>query len=187
MPDIARPTRVLHLEDSALDAELIAEYLFGDGLHCGIERVWARAEFTAALRNKRYDLIIADHQLPGFDGDAALDLAQEIAPQTPFIFVSGTLGEEVAVEALKRGATDYVVKQRLERLAPVARRALTEAAERAERERAQTALRASETNFSTLVDAMPQLCWMADASGYIHWYNRRWYSYTGTSPEEMEG
>ena len=182
-----RPARVLHLEDSALDAELVSEYLAGDGLHCEIERVWARAEFTAALRDHRFDLIVADHQLPGFDGDAALDIARDVAPGTPFIFVSGTLGEEVAVEALKRGATDYVVKQRLERLAPVARRALSEAAERDQRARAQEKLRASETNFATLVDAMPQLCWMADAGGYITWYNRRWYAYTGTTPAEMEG
>ncbi|GAO37866.1 putative two-component hybrid sensor and regulator [Sphingomonas changbaiensis NBRC 104936] len=178
--------RILHLEDSALDADLICEFLRSEGMDCFIHRVWTRDEFRTALERERFDLILADHQLPNFDGEAALDIALEIAPQTPFIFVSGTLGEDVAVEAVKRGATDYVVKQRLERLFSVAKRGIVEAREREERRRAEAALRESERNFSTLVDAMPQLCWMANADGRITWYNRRWHEYTGTHPEDMD-
>ncbi len=179
--------RVLHLEDSALDADLVCEFLSVMGAQCEIDRVWTRDDFTAALRNKSYDLILADHALPTFDGEAALEIARVAAGHIPFVFVSGTLGEDVAVEAMRRGATDYVVKQRLDRLPTVVGRALAEAAERAERRRAEAALKESEANFETLVNAMPQLCWMAGADGYISWYNQRWHDYTGTTPEEMEG
>ena len=190
MTDAARsapPVRVLHLEDSALDGDLVREFLRFDGLDCAIERVWSREAFTGALRTRRFDLILADHMLPNFDGDSALEIARYTVPDTPFIFVSGTLGEEVAVEALKRGATDYVVKQRLERLPRVVRRALAETSKRIELERAEAALRTSEANFATLVNTMPQLCWMANAQGRVTWYNQRWYDYTGTTPAQMLG
>jgi PAS domain S-box-containing protein len=182
-----RLVRVLHLEDSALDADLVCEFLRATGADCEIDRVWTRDDFTGALREKSYDLILADHALPAPDGEAALEIARVAAGHIPFVFVSGTLGEDVAVEAMRRGATDYVVKQRLDRLPTVVGRALAEAAERADRRRAEAALRESEANFETLVNAMPQLCWMANADGYINWYNRRWHDYTGTTPEEMEG
>jgi PAS domain S-box-containing protein len=185
-PADASRIRVLHLEDSALDADLICEILSAAGMSCDIDRVWTREAFEAALRKRSYDLILADHALPTFDGESALTIARALV-ETPFIFVSGTLGEDVAVEALKRGATDYVVKQRLDRLPRVATRAMSEAIERTERLRAEKALAESELNFSTLVDAMPQLCWMANADGYITWYNQRWHDYTGTTAEEMEG
>ena len=181
------PVRVLHLEDSALDAELVSEFLRADGISCRIERVWTRADFVRALARGESDLILADHRLPDFDGESALVIARSTARAIPFIFVSGTLGEEVAVEALKRGATDYVVKQRLERLAGVVRRALAEAAERAERQRAEAALRTSEENFATLVNAMPLLCCIAAPDGGVTWFNQRWYRYTGTAPAEMLG
>jgi two-component sensor histidine kinase len=101
-----------------------------------------REEFTKAVNESEYDLILADYALPAFDGMSALAIAQERCPDTPFVFVSATLGEEVAVEALKRGATDYVLKQRLERLPGTVLRALAEADERAERLKAQAALHA---------------------------------------------
>ena len=139
---ILSSVRVLHLEDNAIDGDLVAEFLRADGLSCQVDRVWTREAFAQALAAGGYHLILADHQLPSFDGEAALALAREAAPLLPFVFVSGTLGEEVAVDALKHGATDYVVKQRLERLPGVVRRALAEAVERAERRRAEEALRA---------------------------------------------
>lgn len=186
MPSEAPLVRVLHLEDSALDADLVCEFLRLIGVRCEIDRVWTRDSFAGALRAKDYDLILADHALPAFDGESALEIAREMAPHVPFVFVSGTLGEDVAVEAMKRGATDYVVKQRLDRLPAVVTRALAEAAERAERKRAENALRESEANFETLVNAMPQLCWMANADGHITWYNERWYEYTGIPRGEID-
>jgi PAS domain S-box-containing protein len=179
--------RVLHLEDNALDGDLICEFLRAENLNCDVHRVWTRQSFEAALADETWDLILADHQLPSFDGEAALSIAHRTVPNVPFVFVSGTLGEEVAVEALKRGATDYVVKQRIERLPGVVRRALAESAERAERRRAEAALRQSQENFAVLVNAMPLLCWMADPDGSITWFNQQWYDYTGTTPAEMQG
>jgi two-component sensor histidine kinase len=131
---------VLLLEDSALDAELVTEALAGARLELTVERVVSAAEFTRAIRDKGWDLILADYRLPAFDGLSALALVREHCPGTPFIFVSGALGEEVAVEAMKRGATDYVLKERLERLPATILRALAEAREREERQRAQEAL-----------------------------------------------
>ncbi|MFL4995279.1 MAG: sensor histidine kinase [Microvirga sp.] len=135
-----RVLRILLLEDSALDAELVTEALIEAGLPVAIERVVSADEFTRAVRDESWDLVLADYLLPAFNGLNALEIAQEMARATPFVFVSGALGEEVAVEALKRGATDYVLKDKLDRLPATVLRALAEARERGERKRAQDAL-----------------------------------------------
>jgi two-component sensor histidine kinase len=132
--------RILLLEDSDLDAELIALHLRkGDVAHA-ITRVTTREDYVAALSGE-YDLILADYSLPSFDGLSALTIAHERTPETPFIFVSGTLGEEIAIESFKRGATDYVLKQRLVRLPAAVTRALAEAKEKTERRQAEAQLR----------------------------------------------
>ena len=127
------PLRVLHLEDDIRDTELVRATLESEGLPTDLTRVEAEQEFVSALKDGSFDLILADYTLPAFDGLSALKLAQEHAPDMPFLFVSGTLGEDVAIEALKRGATDYVLKTRLARLGPSVTRALREAQEKAER------------------------------------------------------
>src|ERR687893_2434605 len=132
--------RILNLEDSPLDAELLHATLTDGGVECEILRVQTRADFATALESGDFDLVLADYSLPSFDGLSALKIAQEIDPEIPFVLVSGAVGEEVAIEALKSGATDYVLKQRLERLVPAVRRALREAEERAERKRAEEML-----------------------------------------------
>jgi signal transduction histidine kinase len=132
---------ILLLEDSLLDAELTEAQLFEGGLSCKMVRVEKRDEFSRALENSTFDLILADYSLPSFDGISALQLAHSVRPDTPFIFLSGALGEELAIETLKSGATDYVLKDRRERLVPSIHRALREADERAERKRAEEALR----------------------------------------------
>src|SRR5262249_41656094 len=131
------PLRVLLLEDDPGDADLIQGLLEADGLVCEATRVQTRPEFIAALDRPDIDLILADHNLPSFDGFSALRLASSARPELPFIFVSGSLGEELALEALQFGATDYVLKTRLARLLPAVHRALREAGERAERRRAE--------------------------------------------------
>jgi two-component sensor histidine kinase len=136
----SRMLRILLLEDSALDAELVTEALTSAGLATSIERVDTAADFTKAVQDQRWDIILADYRLPAFDGLSALEIVQAHAPGTPFVFVSGALGEEVAVEALKRGATDYVLKESLDRLPGTVLRALGEAHERAEKLQAQNAL-----------------------------------------------
>jgi signal transduction histidine kinase len=137
--------RILHLEDDPGDAALVRETLEADGVACWITRVDTEATFIASLEQGDFDLILADYTLPSFDGLYALKLARQARSHVPFIFVSGTLGEEVAIDALKIGATDYVFKTRLSRIVPSVQRALREAEERAELSRAEEALRRSET------------------------------------------
>ena len=133
--------RVLLLEDDPLDVELILANLEAGGIDCTADRVQTRADFEAALARTTYHVILADFSLPMFDGLSALGIARTVCPLTPFIFVSGAIGEEQAIETLKNGATDYVLKQRLDRLVPSMWRALREAEERAERKRLEEELR----------------------------------------------
>jgi len=141
MESPVKTLQILLLEDNALDAELTLLNLEEGGIPCAWRRVETRADFVAALAEGGWDVILADFSLPSFDGIAALEITRERCPEIPFLFVSGALGEELAIETLKSGATDYVLKQRLERLVPSVRRALREASERAERKRAEEALR----------------------------------------------
>ena len=136
--------RLLLLEDNPSDADLIVATLTEEGIHCAPRRVESRDNFLAALKEGQIDMILADYSLPGFDGISALELARNLRPDIPFIFVSATLGEELAIETMHRGATDYVLKQRLGRLVPSVQRALRELDNRAERKRAEEALRQSE-------------------------------------------
>jgi PAS domain S-box-containing protein len=139
------PLRILSVEDDPKDAELIRDLLETEGIVCEVRRVDTQAGLLASLKQGGTDLILADYTLPSFDGISALKFAMKACPDVPFIFVSGTLGEEVAIEALKIGATDYVLKTSLSRLVPSVQRALREATQKAERKRADEALRQSET------------------------------------------
>src|SRR5215475_6511552 len=156
------PLRILHLEDDARDAEIVQAMLETEGLLCHVIRVETEAEFCAALEQGGLDLILADYTLPSFDGLSALNITLEKCPDVPFIFVSGTLGEEVAIEALQIGATDYVLKERLSRLVPSVHRALREAQERAERKRAE-ALLAGEKQLLKMIAKGHALSMILDA------------------------
>ncbi len=134
------PLRLLHLEDDPVDADLVATTLAEAGLACVSHRVDTRSTFLAALKESDIDLILADYSIPGFDGMTALALARQQAPDVPFLFVSATIGEELAIDAMHQGATDYVLKQRLGRLVPSVQRALRERDDRTERKRAEEAL-----------------------------------------------
>lgn len=127
------PIRILHLEDSPADAQLVREMLESDGLRCTITRVVEREEFAEKIEKDVFDLILSDFSLPGYNGMVALAIARAKVPDTPFIFVSGTIGEETAVESMKNGAIDYVLKDRLSRLPSSVRRALREIEEIRER------------------------------------------------------
>lgn len=129
--------RILLLEDSRADAELIAARLEDAGLQFELERVESHAGFNGALTRAAFDIILSDYNVPGFDGTAALAAARLACPEVPFLFVSGALGDETAIDLLKRGATDYVLKDRLERLAPSVQRALREAQDKAQQRRAE--------------------------------------------------
>jgi len=158
VPDRRESLRVLHVEDDPVDRELVAETLRSQGLMCDIVAVDTRDAFADALDSGGLDVILADDRLPTFNGQAALALAVERAPDVPFIFVSGTLGEEIAVERLKAGATDYVVKQRLARLGSAINRALGEAQVRREHARAQEA----KLFLEDLIAASPSMIFRID-------------------------
>ncbi|ERT04530.1 sensory box protein [Lyngbya aestuarii BL J] len=147
--------QIILLEDDPVDRELIQTILINGGIEAEFTCANRRSEFEEVLNAKLPDLILSDYVLPGFDGIAALEIAQQICPQVPFIIVSGMLGEERAIEALKQGATDYVLKQRLERLVPSAKRALGETQERQERQRVEEALRQTDDLLKAIVNASP--------------------------------
>ena len=131
------PLRILHLEDEAADAELIRRTLEREGIPFGITLVTSRTEFVEALDGGKFDLILSDFALPGFNGLSALALVRKKFPAVPFILLSGTVGEERAIESLKSGATDYVLKERLGRLVPAVRRAMLEVEQHAGLRRAE--------------------------------------------------
>jgi PAS domain S-box-containing protein len=172
--DLEKPVkpllRVLYLEDEPRDAELVQETLAADGIESEIIRVETEADFVGALKQGGFDLILADYTLPSFDGLSALEIVRKNWPELPLIFVSGTLGEELAIEALKKGATDYVVKTRLSRIVPSVQRALREAQERSDLTGAQEALRLSEAYLAEAqrMSHIGSFGWDV-ASGRIYW------------------
>src|SRR5215212_3069754 len=156
----ARILRIVYLEDDPLDTELVQAKLAEGGISCEITRVETREQFVGALGDGGFDLMLSDHSLPSFDGLSALKLAKVMCPEVPFILISGAIGEERAIEALKSGATDYVLKQRLERLVPAVRRAVREGEQQIQRRRAEEALRRSEERYRTLVEQIPAVTYI---------------------------
>jgi signal transduction histidine kinase len=142
--------RILLVEDSAPDVALIKHMLTKSGREISVVNVETRLAFEAELTTHPPHLILSDYSLPTFDGSAALEIAKRITPQVPFIFVTGTLGEEVAIDMLKLGATDYVLKNRLTRLTPAVSRALSETEQRRERELAEEKFRRSHDQLRAL-------------------------------------
>ena len=136
--------QVLHLEDSFEDRAFIRRMLAEEGLLCEIVSTETKAQFEAALGQKRFDIILSDFSMPAYDGLSALAAASHAQPGVPFLFVSGTIGEERAVDGMRSGATDYVLKDRLGRLGPAIRRALKEALETARRKELEDQLRQAQ-------------------------------------------
>jgi PAS domain S-box-containing protein len=159
MPAAKPRIQILHLEDNPIDAELIHELLAVDGLASDFMRVAGRKDFEAALSAGTFDAVLADYNVPDYDGKAALKFAKQQQPAVPVIVISGSLGDEAAVQCLKQGATDYLLKDRLDRLGPALRRALREAAEERERRRAEAELRESEERFRQLAETIDDVFW----------------------------
>jgi PAS domain S-box-containing protein/diguanylate cyclase (GGDEF)-like protein len=159
--------RVLIVEDIASEAELAVRQLMADGIAVIPQIVSSELDFRRALQEFRPDVILSDFTLPDFDGLAALEIAVRIAPDIPFIFFSGTMGEERAIEALKRGAVDYVLKGNQARLVPALKRALREAADRRRHRALEERIRASEQRLREIIDTSQDWIWELDAEGRI--------------------
>ncbi len=163
--------RILHLEDDARDAELASMALQSENLRAEIEVVDSGQAFLHALRAGGHDVILADYQLPDYDGARALDAAKDECPDTPFIFVSGKMGEALAVESLQQGAADYVLKRYLMRLPGAVQRALRIAADQREKKAAEKKLRASEAKLLALIDNSQDSIWSVDAQFRLVTFN----------------
>ncbi|MBI2311398.1 MAG: EAL domain-containing protein [Betaproteobacteria bacterium] len=154
--------RILILEDVPADAEVELRELHRAGIACLTRRVETEPDFRTELVAFAPDVILSDFTLPAFDGMRALEIARELRPDAPFIFVSGTIGEERAIEALKHGAMDYVLKANLRRLAPAVQRAMQEARDREARKRMEQALQESEARFRSLAELSSDWYWEQD-------------------------
>ncbi len=177
MVENIRPISLLMLEGTAMDADSALTCLRKAGFVLDVTLAGNRAEFEQALSARAYELILADYGVSAFSGLAALALVRKHLPHIPLIFISGQLGEEAAIEALQNGATDYVLKQRMERLAPAVRRALHKAQEQAKHTRNDAMLPSNEPHFRQLMDAVPLLLWTAAPDGQLLYSNKAWKDY----------
>ena len=153
---------VLHLEDSQRDAQLIWDLLEEDGLDCTITHAPGRKEFEAALEDAEFDIILCDNNLNNYNGTQAIEYVRQCCPMTPLLIISGSIGEEEAVKGLQHGATDYLLKGRLERLGPAVRRALEEAEQRRQRQQAEDELRQNEERLRMALLATNDAIWDID-------------------------
>jgi PAS domain S-box-containing protein len=178
---------ILHLEDEPDFAELVRSLLSHDGLEAEVTRVCTRHDFEEALARGGIDLIISDYHLPNFNGLEALALAKKAAPHTPFILVSGTIGELAAIESLKGGATDYVLKQNLERLPAAIRRAIKESSERAKLLEAELELSRRAKYFRTLTENSLDVLCIISREGRFVYISPSVQNVLGYAPEELNG
>ena len=175
--------KILHLEDDPNDAELIRALLTAEWPDCEITLVGERGAFQEALRPGRHSLILSDFKLPGFSGLEALQLADALAPDIPFIFVSGTIGEDLAIEAVQAGAADYVLKDRMKRLPTAIQRSLREAGERRIRRQTEAALREQAEYINKARDSIV----VTDLEGRITFWNDGAERLSGWPREEIRG
>jgi PAS domain S-box-containing protein len=181
------PLRVLMVEDSEDHTLLLQHELNRGGYDLTCARVETAKDMKAALARQAWDLIISDYHMPHFRGLDALKLAQERVPDVPFILVSGQIGEDKAVAAMKAGAHDYLPKDNLKRLIPAVERELREAEGRKAYRKVEEALRLSEHQYSTLAKASPVGLFRTDAEGHCLYVNERWCVIAGMAPEKALG
>ena len=179
--------RVLIVEDSEFDAQMIVSMLRKGGYEVAYERVETAPAMRAALATKSWDLVLADYNLPEFDAPAALELLRGSVLDLPFIIISGGIGEDIAVAAMKAGAHDYLMKGNLSRLAPAVDRELRDAANRAEQRASKQALLESELRYRLLWETSPDAVILMDTESRIHFVNPAVKEIFGYAPEELIG
>ena len=182
-----QPLRVLHLEDNRSYSDLVCSKLEEEGFAPEIICVESEEDFQNALKKGGFDLIIADYFLPNYDGIKALKVAQELQPHTPILLVSGTIGEEAAIESMKAGATDYVLKHWPERLIPAVRRALRESAEHKQRLRAEQQLQLREKYFRVVSENSLDIVSLLDRDGNFTYCTPAVERLLGYDPQELMG
>src|SRR5437016_10276635 len=165
--------RVLHVEDSEKDAALLTRYLTRAGYTLTSERVQTAAAMKAALESQEWDVVLCDYSMPHFNAVTALAVLKETALDLPFIIISGTVGESVAVEAMRAGAHDYLMKDNLVRLGPTIERELHEAENRRGRRETEAELRESEAQYRRLLETTNEGVWVLDAELKTTCVNRR--------------
>lgn len=177
---------ILHLEDSVEDAMIVEALLREEWPDCQIRRVASRSEFESALRLESFDLILSDHQIPGYDGLRALEETRLRRPDRPFIFLSGTIGEERAVEAMRNGADDYVLKDRPARLVSSVRQAMTRLEDAERRRAAEEALRQSQEIFRQITENVADMIAVLDVHGRRVYNNPTYRGILG-DPSTLKG
>src|SRR5436190_1106475 len=182
-----KPLRILHLEDDQDYCDLVRALLEQENVAVELVPAATQAEFENALGREPFDLILADYCLPTYNGIQALRLAHEKCPQTPFLLVSGTIGEQVAIESLKAGATDYILKLCPDRLVPAITRAVQEAEERAQRRRAETELFRREKYFRTLTENALDVVTILNREGIYLYNSPSLHRVMGYEPKQMVG
>ncbi len=179
--------KVLFLEDSEPDMELLVEQLSEAGYQLNVSHADNEASFKEALQKKKYDIILSDFKLPGFDAFKALKICKKLCPEIPFICVSGSIGEEAAVELLRKGAVDYVMKDQPGRLPYTVQRALDEAKERMAHRKAETDLIESENRFRQVAETVQEWIWEVDTNGMYTYASPVIESLLGYTTDEVVG
>jgi diguanylate cyclase (GGDEF)-like protein/PAS domain S-box-containing protein len=179
--------RVLIVEDVPTDAELALRELKKAGMTCKTVRAETRADYLRHLDGFAPDIILSDFSLPHFDGMSALAIAREKCPEVPFIFVSGTIGEETAINSLKSGATDYILKSNLARLAPAVQRALQDARDSKARQEAERQVRELQERFELFMRYLPGVAFIKDPQGRYQFVNKTWEQVTGVRSDVAKG
>lgn len=179
--------KILHVEDNPRDAELVRDMLQTEWPDCAITVVATREAFVRGLKHGGYDLVLSDFQLPGFNGLEALELTRELSPDVPFIFFSGTIGEERAIEAVRAGASDYVIKDRMQRLPVSIQRVLREGEEARARRRVEEALAQEQYLLLMLMENMPDHVYFKDVKSRFIAVSRSMAQRHGLTPAELKG
>src|SRR5882724_770613 len=175
--------KILHIEDNLQDAELVNILLTEEWPGCSIKVVESKPEFLRHLEKDEYDIILSDFSLGSFNGLDALKIAREKSPETPFIFLSGTIGEERAIEAVQAGAKDYVLKDRMKRLVTAIHRALQDSQERRQRHAAELTLH----RFASILETTPNFVGMASLDGRVFYVNHAGLKMVGLPDNQDPG